>query len=441
MPTFPHAFTLHFALCILHLAFFSSAWLCASSVDQTTPPPTGQHHPDLSSFDDLMTSFLKQRNIPGAALAVARGGRLVYARGFGLADLQRNEPVQPNSLFRIASVSKPLTAVAILQLVERGRLSLDDKALEFLKLQPHLRSKAQPDARLKQITLRQLLQHTAGWDRDKSFDPMFRSVKIAEELGVQPPAQPRHIIRYMLGQPLDFDPGQRYAYSNFGYCVLGRIIEKASGKPYETYVQHQVLAPLGIRDMAIGKSLAAGRASNEVRYYPADTKLVPACVGQALGQAVPWCYGGWYLEAMDAHGGWIASAPDLVRFACALDDSATPPLLQPATIKALFARPEGSAGHEDNGAPKAAYYACGWLVRPVGSAGKQNTWHNGLFSGTSSLLVRRHDGLTWAVLFNTDTDATQQHPASAIDPLLHRAADAVQHWPTHDLFPTLGLTP
>ena len=81
----------------------------------------------------------------------------------------------------------------------------------------------------KRITTRHLLQHTGGWDRDKSFDPMFRPREISRTLGVASPPGPRDILRYRLGQPFEFDPGTRYAYSNFGYCVLGRVIEKVTG--------------------------------------------------------------------------------------------------------------------------------------------------------------------------------------------------------------------
>src|SRR5215813_12315238 len=181
---------------------------------------SGSAHPELASFDELMTTFVKEQQVPGAGLAVTKDSRLVYARGFGLADRQRQQAVEPTALFRIASLSKPITAVAVLQLVERTKLTLDAKVWDVLKLpEPS-------DTRWKQVTILHLLQHTGGWDRDKSFDPMFRSVFIAQMLNVSPPAEPQHIIRYMLGQPLDFDPGSRYAYSNFGYCILGRVIER-----------------------------------------------------------------------------------------------------------------------------------------------------------------------------------------------------------------------
>ncbi|MCR4414853.1 MAG: beta-lactamase family protein [Thermoguttaceae bacterium] len=389
--------------------------------------PTGRADPALASFDRLMASFVERTRSPGAALAVTRGGRLVYARGFGLADRACRRPVQPTDRFRIASISKPITAVAVLQLVERGRLRLETRVREFLRLPEPA------DRRWNDVTVLHLLRHTGGWDRDRSFDPMFRSIEIAKARKTAPPAGPHEIIRYMLDQPMDFDPGTRYAYSNFGYCLLGRVIEQASGQGYEEYVQANVLRLLGIGRMRLGKTLAELRAPDEVTYYDARGHKAPAVVGK-IGRETPVPYGAFYLEAMDAHGGWIASAVDLVRFASAFDVPQACKVLSPASIETMFARPEGPAGFESDGTPKAAYYACGWMVRPGAAGRAPNTWHTGGLSGTSTLLVRRHDGLNWAVLFNTDRGPDGKRLAGVIDPLVHRAADEVRSWPDIDLF-------
>ncbi len=139
---------------------------------------------------------------------MARNGHLVYARGFGLGDVEAKTPVQPDSLFRIASISKPITAAAIMQLVERGKLKLDDHLVDLLDVR-HERKPVPPgDPRLKDVTVRHLLQHRGGWDRDKSFDPMFRSVKLAKELGAEPPANSWQVITAMWSRPLDFEPGE-----------------------------------------------------------------------------------------------------------------------------------------------------------------------------------------------------------------------------------------
>ena len=218
-------------------------------------PPGPRKFSIDQAFDREMEAFMQARNIPGGALAVVKDRRLVYARGYGWADREKMIPVQPASLFRIASVSKPITAVAVLKLIEEGRLSLDTRALPLLGLTPLIASFRDPEPRLRQITIRHLLQHTGGWDRDKSFDPMFRPEQIAQAAHSPSPATAEQIIRYMLSMPLAFDPGTRHAYSNFGYCVLGRVIEKVTGGPYEKFVREKILAPAGITDMRIGATL------------------------------------------------------------------------------------------------------------------------------------------------------------------------------------------
>jgi CubicO group peptidase (beta-lactamase class C family) len=380
-------------------------------------------------FDDVITDFMSKRDIPGGALAVVKDGRLVIARGYGWADVGQREPAQPTSLFRIASISKPFTGVAVMTLVQdaRYRLNLDEKAFKLLDVKLPPEEQAKVDPRLWTITVRQLLHHTAGWDREKSGDPMFKPIKIARAVGVPPPAGPDAIIRYMMARPLDFDPGTRHAYSNFGYCVLGRVIEKVTGQRYADYVQRAVLQPLGIRGMRLGRSLPQDQALGEVHYYQPDDGEVPS-VFSRTGTKVPYPYGGFYLEAMDSHGGWLASAVDLARFAAAMD-TGKPALLRPATVKRMYERPPPPVAQGES-----AWYAAGWMVRPVGTEGKANCWHAGRLSGTYTLLVRRHDGLSWVVLFNQNSMDPKNLPDEEIDRLLHKAANAVKEWPGHDLF-------
>ena len=380
-------------------------------------------HDALPIFDTLMTGFIEKHRVPGAALAVLNEGRLVYARGYGYADTGTREPVSPTSLFRIASISKPITAVAIMKLVEDGKLTLDDKVFDILEFDPFVeREDDDIDKRQREITIRQLLQHRGGWDRNTSFDPMFRALPIAKALGREPPATAAMVIRYMSGKPLDFAPGERYSYSNYGYNLLGRIIEKVTGQNYEAHVKDAVLAPLGIQSMRIGRTMPAGRVENEVRYYhPTHGTSIFA---PNTGAQVPHPYGAWHLEAMDSHGGWIASATDLAKFAAAFAKPENNPVLSAESIGALFAPPAGEEGKRA--------YACGWSVRPAG--GSQNRWHSGSLPGTATLLVLRHDQKSWLVLFNSRAGPEDAHLTGEIDPLLHRAANAVVEWPLENLF-------
>ncbi|MDE2125565.1 MAG: beta-lactamase family protein [Armatimonadetes bacterium] len=398
-----------------------------SAAQSTSMVTTGAHNPALDSFDRTMISFMRKRSIPGGQLAVTRYGRLVYARGYGFADLERRTPVQPQSLFRIASITKPFTAVAIMTLVQdpRFRLRLDDPAFPMIPL-----NRKVADPRLNTITIRQLLHHTGGFDRDKSGDPMFRPLEIAAAEGTPAPADQWAIIRWMAGRPLDFDPGTRFAYSNFGYCVLGRVIEAVTAMRYVDYVSKFVLQPMAVRGMRMGRTRLPDRARGEVRYYQPNARPVPSIFPQDHGELVSVCYGAWNLEAMDSHGAWLASAPALVRFAAQLDFPSQPPLLAPHTAATLYEPPAAPIKPEGG-----AWYGCGWEVRPVGDRGKANTWHNGSLDGTNTWLVRRWDGLAWAALFN-QRDTGNGLSDGEIDANLHPAADAVTHWPDYDLFQT-----
>ncbi len=388
---------------------------------------TGPRDDRLASFDRMMHDFMREHRVPGAALAVTDQGRVVLARGYGYADIGAREPVQPTSLFRIASLSKPITAVAVLQLVEQGKLTLDDHVFDVLDYESDIVAAGDAfDDRLRRVTIEHLLQHRGGWDRDVSFDAMFQSVRFARQVGVDAPADQAAIVRAMISQSLDFDPGHRYAYSNFGYCLLGRVIEKLTGDGYDAYVKTNVLGPLGIKSMRIGATRLSGRAEGEVRYYqPGMGKSV---FQDDLGEDMPRPYGAWNLEAMDSHGAWIASAIDLARFAATFDDPQNCPILSSESIDRMYARPPGLAGYQEDGSAKDVFYSMGWMNRDVGKR-RLNHWHTGSLPGTATIMIRRHDGRNFVALLNTRVSPTATHLGRAIDRLLHDAADQVVSWP------------
>lgn len=394
---------------------------------------TGKSADQLAQLDELMKSLIERHRLPGVALAVTHKGRLVHARGYGYADVEAREPATPQSLYRIASISKPVTAVAILQLIEQGKLKLDTPVFKILDgYKPHLEGDAKFDERQNGITIQHLLQHRGGWDRGKSFDAMFRPVDFAEAVGAKPPAGPHEITRVMLGLPLDFDPGKQYAYSNYGYCLLGRVIEKLTGQPYDAYVKKHVLAPIGVTTMAIGKTHLEGRQKNEVRYYSAFAG--ESVFAKDLRQRVPHPYGAWHLEAMDSHGAWIASATDLARFATAFDDPEKCRILKPDSVRAFTAHPSGKL--EDRAKP-GRYYGLGWSIS-VSAEGKPTVSHGGSLPGTNTALIRRPDGINIAVLFNTRaTPHTGRITAVAV-PKIEEAVEAIETWPAHDLFSELN---
>ena len=373
--------------------------------------------PIFSEADRLIEGFLAKHKVPGASVAIANASKIVYSKGFGCADVETNSQVTSSSLFRIASLSKPITAVAILQLVEQGKLKLEDKVFSIVDFEAEIDAAGEAfDKRLREITIEQLLLHRGGWDRDKSFDPMFQSVRFAEEQGKPSPASQLDVIVSMLRQRLDFEPGERFAYSNFGYCLLGRVIEKIAGESYESYVQSHVLKPLGITRMRIGATRIEGRAVDEVRYYARGKSK---SVFQAdLGVKVSPPYGAWHLEAMDSHGGWIASAEDLVRFAAAFDDWDHCLILSRRSIERMHAVPFASPGTD-------AYYTFGWNNR-MNASGKANYWHTGSLPGTLTIMIRRRDGSNMVALLNTRDSQDASKLEQGLDVLMHKVADAVK---------------
>lgn len=383
---------------------------------------SGTPVPELAAYDRAMQTFMQDRNIPGGTLAVTLEGRLVLARGYSWIE-DSVARLQPDSLFRIASLSKPITAAAILQLVEKGDLSLEQPLTSVLE--PTAPAAQTRDPQVHDITLLHLLQHSAGWDRDLSFDPMFSDRRIARALDAELPISQADIIRYMSGQPLNFPPGQRYAYSNYGYCLLGRMIEAITGQPYAEAINQQIFAPLGITNMHLARSPRDQRLPGEVEYFvPGENKVESAV---EAGQTVTLPYGGFNIENMDSHGGWVASAIEVARFLTAFDDTADTLLLSPSSLSALKTEPP--TGRDSFG----AYYGAGWMVRPL-DEGRHNLWHFGMLPGSYTYMVNRQAGPNAVALFNQAGDASGLD-YTAIDGLLRRAGERVGTWPTHDFFP------
>jgi N-acyl-D-amino-acid deacylase len=306
-------------------------------------------------------------------------------------------------MFRIASISKMLTSAAIMHLRDQGQLDLDQKVVDLLT---NFAPGASADPHVRDITIRHLLQHSAGWDSATVGDPAFQSNKITQALAVGSPANSSDLTRYMLNQPLQFAPGSRYAYLNAGYTILGRVIEKISGQSYESYVREQVLAGFGIHAMSIGRSRASERGQLEVEYYPQSNEA-PLDADIPGDGKVPAPYA-TYIARFDSAGGWIASAIDLTRMMAVLESSRIPTFLSADSIAQMLAPPPWPSG----GGGPGTWYGFGVDIGPTNATYK----HGGALSGTTSMVIHEPQGYTIAILMNSyDT----RHPEL---PLLAQSA-------------------
>jgi CubicO group peptidase (beta-lactamase class C family) len=358
------------------------------------PAPEQEGNGGRAAMFRIARAFMVKYEVPGLSISITRNGKFVYEHQFGMAVREQAQQLLPNSLFRIASVTKPITSVTIFTLIEKGKLNLNDKVFGPSGALDDKYGKQPYKQYITDITVDHLLTHTCGgWPND-STDPMFRFDSWD---------QAKLISWTLENLPLTYPPGQHWAYSNFGYCLLGRVIEQVTGQTYADYVRANILAPCGISDMQIAANKLKERAPNEVEYY-----------GQYSEDPYKM-----NVARMDSHGGWIATPTDLAIF---LDYVAgapnIPSLLKPETIKIMTtpspAYPQSSPGK----------YARGWMVRNDGAG---NWWHNGSLPGSTTIMVRTSTGMCWAALTNTRTEPSDEIGA-ALDEMVWNMVRQVPAW-------------
>ena len=349
-----------------------------NAADEPIRPEKGER----DAIARIAKAFMEKYQVPGLSVAFAHREQPAYSAGFGLADAEAGEAMSPVNRFRIASIAKPITSVALFTLVEEGKLKLTDKVLgEGGLLHEEYGRKVAPD--VASITLHQLLNHTCGgWSNHKD-DPMFEHKELEHH---------DLIVRTLKDHPLEHAPGTNYSYSNFGYCLLGRVIEKLSGKSYAEFVEKGILAKCGITGMKIAGNTREERIENEVIYYGGKSQD-------------PY---GMNVRRMDSHGGWLASPSDLVKFLIHTANSGPGNVLRDETLKTMI-----SAGPPNPG------YACGWCVNAA-----PNRWHGGSLPGTSTIAVRTASGLCWAGFTNARSEGIH----GALDRLMCDIAKAVPAW-------------
>ncbi|MEZ6143124.1 MAG: serine hydrolase domain-containing protein [Zavarzinella sp.] len=345
-------------LVMLSLYFNLPEVICGQEVPQTGPKVAG-----YEKVNEEILNNMKLLNASAATVALSREGKLYFSRGYGWSDADKKIPTQPDTFMRIASVSKPITAATVKHAIEQKKFQLSDKAFSLLDITPP--GGKITDERIHDITIEHLLTHKGGWDRSTAFDPMFRMPTIQKELMLSGAVTPRNVVEYMLTQKLQFAPGEKTAYSNFGYCVLGRVLEQQFKKPYIACVQELVLKPHKIDGIRLGQGSSSKRDPKEVWYPVSDTLFS--------------------LDVMDAHGGLIASAPALCQF---LDK----------------------------------YWISGDIRKPGQKAGYT---FFGSLPGTTAMVLQRTDGWNVAVLLNGRRNSNIEKDTLNLRKTVSQAIDAI----------------
>jgi len=296
---------------------------------------------------------------PGISVAVAVNDRLVWSTGFGLADVENRVPATGETVYRIASISKTMTATAVMQLVEQGRVSLEDPIQKYVP--------SFPDKGGLTITLRHLLTHTSGIRHYKAgeMENLIAFDSIADA------------IRIFKDDPLLFTPGTKYSYSTYGFNLLAGVVEAASGLRFGAYLQEHVWTPAGMR---------ATRLEHPEEIVPHRARQYVKAGGRFRVANAPYAD----LSIKWAGGGIISTVEDLIRFHVALDEGR---LLRPETLEQMYTPATLADGTRID-------YGLGWMIQ-VDQTGRRWIFHSGGATGGTTLLLREPaDRLAVALMCN-----------------------------------------
>jgi CubicO group peptidase (beta-lactamase class C family) len=415
-------------------------------------PITGKAAPGFEEFESRVVEVIQRDHIPGVAIAFVKDGRLVYARGFGWADEESRKPIEPTSVFRLASISKSFTGVGILKLIQDKQLCMEQKVFArpntpsksadsapcsqpILHLEPVKCSGCSVDPRIYDITVQDLMQMSGGWitsqEQVNACGVMthgsgdWSSVERAKQ-GMHMRREPTtaEVIRFGISHKLNFTPGTCFSYANFNFMILGQVIEQATGKPYEEWMLENILQPMGAKHAHVvlyGKSLP-----DEVDYYRVlpDGANRRCCVAMLRPQIA-------------ACGGWTANLIDLAHVQASLRNGTPDPNpLEPETMSLMVSRPANSKF-----TGKSGYWTDGWDTvwcppessGPDGCTMQKVSWEKGgdFTFGTITSYASWFNGVGYVVLFNSHT-ATNMPDINRkiIQPIVRDRTD----WPSWDLF-------
>lgn len=343
--------------------------------------------PELHAMDSIMQRYLKRWEIHGAQLAISRHDSLLYARGFGYADKDRQIPMEPSYIMRMASVSKLVTATGIMKLRDMGKIRLSDKVFGPKGiLNDTFYVNSIRDKRYFDITVEQLLRHKAGFT-NYAGDAIFSTRYIMQQNHLTTPPDHRTLLRIVLRRHLGYTPGTAQRYCNIGYTLLSLIIEKRTGMSYNDFMQRYVLNPAGCYDFHIAGNYLKDRRKNETVYYM-HSSSVPVPEFNNSGRMVVRCYGENDITTALGAGAWVASAAELCRLVASIDgDRTVPDVISPQAVKLMT---QEMPDHQ---------FSLGWNFTP-----RNRPWiRTGSLVGTSALVLRYPDGECWVFITNTST--------------------------------------
>ncbi|PIB23592.1 serine hydrolase domain-containing protein [Maribacter sp. 4G9] len=350
--------------------------LPSTPVEEQTEEPKEQPSTqvNLNGITADFERFMSQYNFRGAQMAIIRNEKLVYLNAFGVSDVEKNSPVSNSTLFRIASISKPITLLAISKLVLDGKLSLDERVFGANSILGNTYGNLPFENNELQITVDHLVEHTAGFANEPT-DIMFEQVDSNFNVLAD---------RVLDERSLTFEPGLRFQYSNFGYALLGKIIEAKSGQSYKDYVKGNILEPNLIHEVYMGKNTVEDKLPDETIYYSS--------------WASPYSMN---IERLDAAGGWVSNAKSLALLAVKSDGRFSVNNILPA----------------GNG---------------VSYLSRSSWTHNGALPGTLAVLRVGHP-FSYVVLVNGG-EANFATVLDAIHTFMNNMIERQDAWPNTDLF-------
>jgi CubicO group peptidase (beta-lactamase class C family) len=365
-------------------------------------------------FDASINRFMRYWGIRGGSFALMRNDSLLYAKGYGFANTQDSIPCEVRNIFRVASVSKLLTAVAVMHLEETGQLSTQDFVFGEDGILNDSLFLDYRDKKIKKVTVEHLLRHTSGFSNPHG-DAAFNMELVAQFLDKPLPLSMDDMVLYATKNRLRAVPGGRFNYSNLGYIVLSKVIEKVSGIPYETYIKDSILAPIGCYDIHLANNYSDGFRENEVTYYEVkEAEPVPAYDGSDT--LVMKSLGGNDVHGLYGAGGWVASPVELLKLVSAINKCPVrEDFLTPESID--FMTPYGKNAKPAGWASSSAKF---WL-------------RSGSMSGTSALIKAQKDGYSWVFISNS---SSWNGPGLArqMNREITQALRKVKKWPETDYF-------